>query len=370
MFIAIGIVFLLVYGLIVFYIGWSGWSWMRPSVSRRFRLLYIAALIFLAASFILARVFAGSTILNIIGSYWLAIFSLLVLMLPVVHLIIWLSRLTSLPRHHVQKWAGIVTLTALVLLIGYGSYNAYTPTVRSYDISIDKPGPASGELKIAMASDMHFGYLSGKNHAIRLVEEINALEPDIVLFPGDIIDDDIVPYKEKGIGEILSRIEAPYGVYASLGNHDRFNGEMQELIDLLEESGMKVLYDEYVEIEDWLTLIGRKDYSDKERAELAELTEGVNSSNALMLLDHQPLGFDIAQRQGIDLVVSGHTHRGQIAPAHLVTQRLFENDWGYLQKDQLHTIVSSGFGFWGPPIRIGSQAEVVLIHATFSNKAE
>ena len=366
MFIAMGILFIALYALIVFYIGWSGWSWMKPVASRRFRLLYVIALIFLAVSFILARVIEGSAILNIIGSYWLALFSLLVMLLPLVHLLVWLTRLTSLPRHHVQKWAGIATLSALVLLIGYGSFNAYSPTVREYEISIDKEGPESGELRIVMASDMHFGYLSGKNHAIRMVEEINALQPDIVLFPGDIIDDDVVPYKSKGLGEILAQIKAPYGVYASLGNHDRFSGEMEELIALLEESNMKILYDEVVTVDGWLTLIGRKDYIDKERSSLADLMTEIDHSTPLFLLEHQPVQLGIAQQLGIDLMVSGHTHRGQIAPAHLITQRLFENDWGHLRKDQLHSIVSSGYGFWGPPIRIGSRAEIVLIHASFN----
>jgi len=365
MFIAIGIAFILVYGLIVFYIGWSGWSWMRASLSRRFRLIYTVTLVFLASSFILGRLFSGSAILNVIGSYWLAIFGILALLLPIVHLIIWLMKLTKLPRHHVQKWSGIITLTLLVAIIGYGSFNAYSPTVSAYEIKVDKKGPEGGKLHIVMASDMHFGYLSGRQHAIRLVEEINALEPDIVLFPGDIVDDDIVPYKEKGIGDVLAKIKAPYGVYASLGNHDKFGGEMQELIDLLEESGMQVLYDETVKVGNWLTLIGRKDYSDKNRAELQELTEGIDHSNAVVLLDHQPRGFDIAEQAGVDLVVSGHTHRGQIAPLNLVTQRLYENDWGYLKKEKLQSIVTSGYGFWGPPIRIGSRAEIVSIKATF-----
>ncbi|MFF2481429.1 metallophosphoesterase [Paenibacillus sp. NPDC058071] len=369
MFIAVGILFLLLYGLIVFYIGWSGWSWMKPKVNRRFRLLYSVAIIFLAVSFILARVFAGSVVLSVIGNYWLAAFCLLVMLLPVVHLIVWLTRLTSLPRHQVQKWAGVVTLIVFVGLLSWGTFNAYTPYVNSYEIEVDKRGPESGQLKVVMASDMHFGYLSGKRHAERMVEEINKLKPDIVLFPGDIIDDDIEPYKEKGIGQTLSKIEAPYGVYASLGNHDRFRGEMSELISLLEESGMKVLYDENETIGDWLTLIGRKDFSDQSRAELSSLTEGADHSGALFLLEHQPVAFDIAQQQGIDLIVSGHTHRGQIAPGNLVTQRLFENDWGYLRKEQMHSIVSSGYGFWGPPIRIGSRAEIVVIDVKFTGSA-
>ncbi|WP_042200021.1 metallophosphoesterase [Paenibacillus camerounensis] len=366
MFIILGIVFILLYAAIVFYIGWSGWSWIKPVVSARFRLVYIILLVFLASSLILSRVVAGSAVLSVIGSYWLALFSLSVLLLPIIHLIVWLTKLSRLPRHTVQKWSGIITLLLLVVLIGFGSFNAFSPVTRSYDIKIDKPGPESGQLHIVMASDMHFGYLSGAGHARRMVKEINALKPDIVLLPGDIIDDDIVPYKNKGIGDILSGINAPLGVYASLGNHDRFNGEIQELISLLEESGMKVLYDEAVQVGDWLTLVGRKDYSDDERADLAALTQEIDRSQPVVMLEHQPVELGTAEEQGMDLMLSGHTHRGQIAPANLITSRIFENDWGYLQKGQMHSIVSSGYGFWGPPIRIGSRSEIVSIHVTFA----
>lgn len=368
MYIILGLVFIILYALIVFYIGWSGWRWIKPVVSARFRLVYILLLVFLASSLILSRVVAGSAILSVIGSYWLALFSLLVLMLPIVHLGVWLARVMKLPHHTVQKWSGIITLCLLVILLGYGSFNAYNPVMHSYEIHIDKAGPAKGEMRIVMASDMHFGYLSGKSHAKNMVKEINALKPDIVLLPGDIVDDDIVPYKDKGIGRILSEIQAPLGVYASLGNHDRFKGETQELISLLEESGIQVLYDETIEVAGGLTLVGRKDYSDTERAGLAELTGGIDRTKPLIMLEHQPVEFDIAEDLGVDLMLSGHTHYGQIAPANLITGMLFENDWGYLKKGKLHSIVSSGYGFWGPPIRIGSRSEVVAIDVRFSGE--
>ncbi|MOA56893.1 putative metallophosphoesterase [compost metagenome] len=85
------------------------------------------------------------------------------------------------------------------------------------------------------------------------------------------------------------------------------------------------------------------------------------------MLDHQPSDLASAAEQGIDISVSGHTHRGQMMPNHLITKRLFELDWGYLRKGGLHAIVSSGFGTWGPPIRIGSRSEVVQIEVEFAN---
>ncbi|GGG14444.1 metallophosphoesterase [Paenibacillus abyssi] len=365
MFIIIGIGIILLYALLVFYVGWSGWSWMKPKVSFRFKLLYIITLIIVSISFILGRVFGNITILNVIGAYWMAVFYLLILLLPVAHLSVWLFRLTPLPRHRVEKWFGFITMFTLIALIAYGSFNAYTPNVRTYDVHINKEVHDIESLNIVMASDMHFGLLSGKNHAIRMVEQINALQPDLVLFPGDILDDDIDLYLDKGIDQILSQIQSTYGVYASLGNHDRHDGKMEELIGVLENSNMQVLYDDTMTINDSFTLIGRKDYSDTERTELSALVKDLDPSKPLILLDHQPYHLDTAQQNGIDLMVSGHTHRGQIAPAHLITGWMYENDWGHLQKEQFHSIVSSGYGFWGPPIRIGSRSEIVQIQVTF-----
>jgi predicted MPP superfamily phosphohydrolase len=369
MFVLMGILFIAVYGILVFYIGWSGWSWMKPGLSARFKVIYIAALLFLAVSFILARVFDQALILGVIGSYWLAVFSLLLLLLPVVHLLLWLSRLTSLPRHRIQKWAGVVTLAVLAALLGFGSFNAYSPVVREYDIQINKPANGLDKLRIVMAADMHFGLLSGPGHAKRLVNEINALQPDLVLYPGDLIDDNLDAYVKSGIGDIIAGINAPYGVYASLGNHDKLDGPIEELIAALEQSNMRVLYDETITLDNKLTLIGRKDRTEAERSALDALMQDAASELPVIVMEHQPYDLDIAEQNGVDLMVSGHTHRGQIAPANLITNALFENDWGHLQKGTFHSIVTSGFGFWGPPIRIGSRSEIVLINVTFQGSS-
>ncbi|MBU5672146.1 metallophosphoesterase [Paenibacillus brevis] len=365
MLLLVGIGFLIVYALLVFYIGWSGWSWMKPAVSARFRLAYITIVIVLAVSFIIGQLFGGISVMSIIGSYWIAVFSLLLLMLPIVHLSLWLLRLTRLPRHRTQKWAGSLTLVALMLLMAFGSFNAYSPTVRHYDIHIDKHVPGLDRLHVVMAADMHFGHLSGAAHAKRLVEQINALEPDIVLYPGDIIDNHLDVYTNKGIGSIIRGVNATYGVYASLGNHDKYKGGAPALIKTLEESGMRVLYDEVLSV-NGVTIIGRMDHTDHDRAEFAVLMNGVDHSSPVFLLEHQPYDLDVAAEAGVDLMVSGHTHRGQIAPANLITSAIYENDWGHLQKGTFHSIVTSGFGFWGPPIRIGSRSEVVSITITFA----
>ncbi|QGG56717.1 metallophosphoesterase [Paenibacillus sp. B01] len=366
MHIMLGIVFLLLYGGLVWYVGWSGWRWLRPAAAAWFRVLYIAGLSFLALSFFLGRFFPEQALISRIGSYWLALFALLLMVLPVAQLLLLLLRLTRIPRHRAEKWGGALTLAVLLGLLAFGSYQAYSPVVRTYEVRVDKPAGGLEELNVVMAADMHFGLLSGPAHAERLVREIEKLQPDLVLFPGDIIDDDLELYESSGIGEILARIQAPYGVYATLGNHDKFDGPTERIIESLEASGMQVLYDEVVTIEDKLTLIGRKDRTEQDRAPLAELAAQADPSKPLFLLDHQPYELDIAARSGIDLMVSGHTHRGQIAPGHLITGAIYENDWGVLRKEQMTSVVTSGFGFWGPPIRLGSRSEVVQLRLVFS----
>lgn len=356
---------LLIYGLLVFYIGRSGWTYIRPYHTKWLKWIYIAIVLLLSTSFILGRFGEGIVFLQIVGSYWMMIFSLLLLILPIIHISMWILRLTKLPRHQVDRGAGVVILIVLITCITLGSFNAYNPVVRTYEIEIQNQALAGEKLNIVMAADMHFGMLSGVNHAHRLVAEINALQPDLVLFPGDIIDDDIHLYLNKGFDVILDGIESKYGVYASLGNHDRYRGTMEELITALEGNNITVLYDESITINNQFTLVGRKDKSDRNRSELSDVMYGIDRTKPLFLLEHQPVELGIAAEQGIDLMVSGHTHRGQVFPANFITSRIFENDYGYLLKGNMHSIVTSGYGFWGPPIRLGSRSEIVQIVVSF-----
>jgi predicted MPP superfamily phosphohydrolase len=365
MFIIILIIALLLYSGLVYYIGWRGYVWLRPGTSsRRFKILYSIIVVLAASSLIIGQI-SGLTFLNIVGAYWMACFYLLLLLVPLAHITVLLLRLTNLSRDRTQKWAGMITLVLLISFLVYGTYNAYSPVVRNYEIKMDKSSSSLDSLHIVMAADTHFGLLSGKDHAERLVEKVNKLSPDLILLPGDLFDDDVQPFLDQKIDKILSKLHAPYGVYASLGNHDKHDGTMQELIQALERSGINVLYDETMDVEEEFTLIGRKDRTEDDRLPLDKLMSGVNLEKPVILLEHQPYELDIAQQEGVDLMVSGHTHRGQIFPGNLITDAIYENDWGYLQKEKMHTIVTSGYGFWGPPIRIGTRSEIVSIQVQF-----
>lgn len=357
------IVSLVIYGLLIFYIGWSGHRGLGLSRNRWFVVCYSIILVFLSVSFIIGRLGNGSAVFSIIGNYWLAIFGLLLLTLPITHLVMLILRFTRIDRN---KTRVVATTTVLVLVIStlmYGSYLAYTPKMIEYNITIAKPNV--DDMKIVMISDTHFGYLSGINHAKRLVEEVNKLNADLILFPGDIIDDDLDVVEKKGIFEILRGMKSKYGVFGSLGNHDKYRGQMDKLISSIETANIKLLYDEVYELNDEIYIVGRKDKTESDRRATSELIAGLDQSKPIFLLDHQPYEFDLAEEAGVDLLVAGHTHKGQIAPGNLITKKLFENDYGYLRKGNLHTIVSSGYGFWGPPIRIGSQSEIVVINVTF-----
>lgn len=367
MFIVIGLIALLVFAAMIYYVASSTWSWVGQKFHRGWKWAYIGLFVALFSSLFIARLYPESTILSYISAYWLASFVLLLLILPCVHLLQFVMRLT-LSRKRIHNLTGWITLCAFIGLMAYGSYQAFSPVVRHYEVTIQKPSSLE-KMNIVMASDMHFGHVSGPNHAKRMVQEVNALKPDLILIPGDVVDDHIAPFLDQGIDQILLELEAPYGVYASLGNHDTYQGNMDELIQAIEQAGIKVLYDEVATIADGLTLIGRKDYSEKVRMPLAELVREVDPSHTLILLDHQPNKLNEAADYGIDLVVSGHTHHGQIAPGQFITERMYENDWGYLLKGATHTIVSSGYGFWGPPIRLGSRSELAQIELRWAGTA-
>lgn len=247
----------------------------------------------------------------------------------------------------------------ILLVILYGAFNANKIILQHYDIGIAKP---ANDLRIVMLSDIHIDNQKPKGYVEKMVSEINRLNPDLVVLPGDIFDDKDIGAlsREK---EALKKIKAKYGVYGVLGNHEYYTGNLNESLKIFKEANITILRDEIVEVVG-IHLVGREDVSRK-RENLANLLKEVNKEKPIILLDHQPVALEEARIAGVDLQLSGHTHQGQFFPNQLITNRMYEVDYGHLIKGSLQVVVSSGYGTWGPPVRIGTQSEIVEIQVKF-----
>lgn len=354
----------MLYSFLTFYIAWNGWVWLHLTFGLDEKWIYYAIAFLVSYSYIIGHALKGFSLLKIIGAYWFAILQYSVLLLPLADFGVWLLGYTPVAKQSAVIGTGIIVLAIMGLLFIYGTFNAYSPVIRTYSISIPKRSKIP-RIRIAMASDMHFGRLSGLSHLRRMVNRVNDLNPDLILLPGDIIDDDPEPFIRKNMGNALKQLTAPLGVYGVLGNHEYYGGEIPKFLQEMERVGITILLDTMVEIADSFYLVGRKDKTDSARMAIRDLLSGLDTKRPVIMMDHQPAELTHAEEHKVDLLLSGHTHRGQMAPNHLITRKLFELDWGYLQKNQLHTIVSSGFGFWGPPLRIGSRSEIVQIDLKF-----
>ncbi len=256
-------------------------------------------------------------------------------------------------------FAGVFFCISLILLIG--NLHFRKPAVVKLDIKTQKEHSISKPVKILMFSDLHMGYVIGKSMIQKYVNQINELQPDLVLCAGDLFDRSLKPVKSKHLLEALNAIHAPLGFYAVPGNHD-FMGGIAEISDYIAtRSQIKFLRDTVVNINNEFLLIGRDDKTNSRRKPLAELVKSADKNLPIVLLDHQPYHLGESEKQNIDLHLSGHTHNGQLWPFNYIIEKMYEVGYGYKQKGNTHIYVSSGLGIWGPPFRIGTQSEMVLI---------
>lgn len=308
------------------------------------------------------------------GDYWLAALYYFLLLWLVADLGGFLIRRFGLLPAAADKplAVGLAAAALVAVLLVYGSWNARNPQITSYEVTIAKPAGGLTELRVVMVSDIHLGPIVGYERLAGLVAAINGLRPDLVLLPGDVIDENVSYFVERKMAEPFRALTPRFGVWAAFGNHEYISGKAEEVADRLREAGITVLRDEYVKIGEHFYIVGRDDrrraqFGDRARQELATVMAGVDRRLPILLMDHQPYNLEEAAAQGVDLQVSGHTHVGQMFPNNFVTGRMFEVDWGYLSKGAYQVIVSSGFGTWGPPIRVGNRPEIVDIRIRFTN---
>ncbi|MFC5467563.1 metallophosphoesterase [Cohnella suwonensis] len=372
------VIFVILAGL-TYYLGWNITYWLASmGVDVDSAAFWIPFVVF-AYGYLIGRLPLPSLLkpvfrlLKVLGSFYIFLMEiglLLALAADAVGIVVGLAGYSV--RDYAEV-AGYVVWAIVVASLAVGSRNAWSPIVRTFDLEIDKR-PKEGASRVwtvAVASDIHLGNVVGRRHLRRLVDRVNAMKPDLILLPGDVIDDSVEPFLRNRMSELLAEMKSTYGVYAVLGNHEYYGGHVDQYIEEMDRIGIRVMRDETAIVADALYVAGRKDKTAESadpngRMPTAALLAGLDKSKPILLLDHQPTQFAEAAAAGADVLLSGHTHRGQFAPNHLFTRRLFELDWGYMLKEAMHVVVSSGFGSWGPPIRLGSRSEIIRLNIRLS----
>lgn len=373
-----------VYAGVNSYIFLRGWQALPATSS--LRTWYAVLFLVLSLSFIIGRVLENywlsvvSDLFVWIGSFWLAALAYFVLASLAVDLMRLLGIL--LPLHLPEygdpvrmRQLGLFAVVFIVLLvIAGGFWNARTPRIHRFSVAVAKQTQGIHSLRMVVVSDVHLGTIIGRDRLARIVEQINDLRPDLVLFAGDVVDEDLAPVIRQNIGETLLSIRSRKGIYGITGNHEYIGGAEQACA-YLEAHGIRMLRDTCVEIDGGIVIAGREDRSSrqfggKRRKSLDVLLAGVDPHAPLILMDHQPFDLQEASAHGVDLQLSGHTHHGQLWPFNYITSAIYEVSWGYLLKGSTHFYVSSGVGTWGPPVRTGNRPEIVEITMTFGGSKE
>ncbi len=363
-----------------YYMGNKLFIWLQLLLPNINGLLFWGIYIFCAITPLLAVLLSNyrvtgslSTITSFIGrlgDHWMGIYFYLLLITIIVDFILLAGRLFNIiptPLNgNIHFLSGLIIVLAVFGLCSYGHYHANQIKNVSYDIQIPKE-MVNDNLRIIMLSDLHLGYTNDVAYLEKIVDKINDMEPDIVCIVGDIFNGSYYALVDADKAEGLMRgIQSTYGVYASLGNHDA-GSTYNEMIAFLENSEITLLNDENTIIADQIVLVGRKDSSPigeqgEERTNIADQLAQIQFDLPIIVMDHQPSNIS-EYGENVDLILSGHTHQGQVFPANLITNAIFEIDYGHYQKNQdsPQVIVSSGIGTWGPPMRIGTDSEIVEI---------
>jgi predicted MPP superfamily phosphohydrolase len=245
---------------------------------------------------------------------------------------------------------------ACLLVLGAGLYGIYAAkrlTVEQVTLTSGKLAPTQ-TVRIAQISDLHLGLMLREEVLAPVVLKLNELKPDLIVATGDVVDAQINHISE--LIELWRQVDAPLGKYAILGNHETYAGVAQSM-DFLQKSGFKILRNEAQEVGDALTLIGL-DY--ERHAEEPVLIGGQDNARYKVVLKHLPtVRPDVVGL--FDLQLSGHTHGGQLFPFNLITATKFPLLKGLFRLDGGSSLYTSrGTGTWGPPMRVGSAAEITL----------
>ncbi len=301
----------------------------------------------------------------------------------------WGKRKLKHPRRTLAAWGSL----AVALVVGislWGIFQAGQITLRREQISVakDSPFPDRDTLTVALVADLHLGYTIGLDHTRQMVELLKEEAPDLVVFAGDTFDNDYQALEDpQALAQMLREIPSRYGVYACWGNHDLTErllagfslggetspGEGEQFREFFRQAGIRLLEDETVLVEDAFYLAGRHDPQrqgklGQTRLSPDQLLAGLDREKPILVIDHQPKELEQLSAAGADVVLSGHTHNGQLFPGTLVVRMGWENPCGLVRVGNMTSCVTQGAGVWGPAMRVGTQNEIMLLTLEFAGE--
>jgi predicted MPP superfamily phosphohydrolase len=421
------------YLLLNFYLDWRILGWLaalHPFFSQRpfmilFSVLYGAAMLTPLLSMALHGTWKKR--IRQFSNYWLAflMYGLLFFLLAEagrLALYLLLNHAQYRTWHPVyERIAGGAVLLCTAGVIWYGIHHALQMRHVIYDVTIDKECPIP-ELNIVLLADLHLGYNTRLLQIYKMKRMIEDIQPRMIVWAGDIFDNEFAAIRHpRRIAAILKSLSdrCACGSYACWGNHDveeailagftfsngNVPAENPQMYEFLKEAGIRMLEDETVLIDDAFYLTGRLDASGKiaphtgspsdsnfteqpdekvsqnfsldawqKKSETARLTPeellcGLDTNRPMLVIDHQPSQLDALSAAGADLVLSGHTHDGQLFPGSIATRITWTNSYGMQKFGNMTSIVTSGVGLWGPAMRIGTTSEVVEVRVHFSGES-
>lgn len=392
---------LIVYIILGTYMLWRMIHWFKIVIPlfkhKRIQALWIGLYCIFASTIFFGVFLPRSSIqvtIHRISNVWLGFFIYLLFFMIIGDIIVFVLKLIdkkkNVPILHKLYGAFIIGIAIIAASTGfsvYGTIHARQMTTRSYDISVDKHVDDISSLNVVLVADLHLGYSIGCCDMEKMVDRINALNPDVVIYAGDIFDNDYDAIDDsERLVEIMRNVSAAYGSYAVFGNHDvtetlvggfstasrtkAFRDPRMEAF--LRQAGINIMLDEVTTIADGkINLIGRLDGEKagdgtSNRKDLSELVKQCDMSKPVIVINHEPDKLHETAAMGVDVMLSGHTHAGQFFPLTIMQPLAWENYWGIKKIDNMYSVVTSGVGLYGPAMRVATDSEVMSVRINFN----
>lgn len=322
-------------------------------------LFFLLSIFFLSASLVsnsfygpLARFFYSTAAVWLGTLYWLFLASVLIWILYSF------SRLFSFQLPLSFLSFGLFFLA--LIISAYGVWNSFQIKVKEVPVTLKNlPQQWKGK-KAVLVADTHFGSVRNASFGRKVAAVIAKQKPDIVFHAGDFFDGPIIDY--VAAAKSLENIPSTYGTYFATGNHEEFR-DKTPLVNAIKTANIRVLDNEIITL-DGLQIIGL-DYKDTINSEdQRRILEGLKLDRSLpsIVIKHVPSNIEVAQEAGISLQVSGHSHRGQVQPMEYITKKLFKGfHYGLNSLGDTQVFTTSGVGTWGPPQRVGTNSEIIVL---------